>query len=250
MQVDELLDSLDCEGAAFIEAVRVGGLDEEIPTCPGWRARHLVAHLGAVHRWAAAQVNGSATEMVGGASEAEMLAQAPPENELLDWFSAGHRALVESLRRAPVDLQCWTFLDAPSPRAFWVRRQAHETAVHRADAELAVGSLPRFAPDFACDGIEEVLFGFSRRRRPSSESVAVLGLEATDCECAWRIHMGKEGVSARPGSGPADCVLSGTASDLYLFAWNRLPGDAPSLAGTGDAAAVELWRETVRIRWT
>lgn len=34
-------------------------------------------------------------------------------------------------------VDCWTFLDAPSPLAFWARRQAHETAIHRADAQLA-----------------------------------------------------------------------------------------------------------------
>ncbi|MER6443505.1 hypothetical protein ABT275_45720 [Streptomyces sp. NPDC001185] len=38
-------------------------------------------------------------------------------------------------------MTCWTFNPArvPSPLAFWTRRQAHETAVHRYDAEAATG---------------------------------------------------------------------------------------------------------------
>lgn len=250
MEVDELIDALEEEGARFASAVDSGGLESTVPSCPGWRTRELVAHLGGVHRWAAAQVRQAVPEMVGGGSETELLAQAPEDAELLGWFGHGHRDLVDVLREAPADLECWTFLEAPSPLSFWARRQAHETAIHRADAELAVDVAPAFAPRFACDGIDEILLGFATRRRLRGEAVAVLGLEATDSERAWRIHIGKEGVTVRSGSGPADCVLSGSSSDLYLFAWNRLAGDASTLSVTGDTSAVELWRETVRIRWT
>ena len=41
--------------------------------------------------------------------------------------------------RRPTTCECWTFLPAPSPRAMWARRQAHETAIHRVDAQLAAG---------------------------------------------------------------------------------------------------------------
>ena len=43
------------------------------------------------------------------------------------------------LRSAPADLDCFTFLPAESARHFWARRQAHETAIHRVDAENAAG---------------------------------------------------------------------------------------------------------------
>ena len=43
------------------------------------------------------------------------------------------------------------------PASFWGRRMAHETAVHRADAELATGREPAFAPDIAADAIDEWL---------------------------------------------------------------------------------------------
>ena len=56
----------------------------------------------------------------------------------------GHAALVETLSTADPGLVCATFMDAPSPLAFWARRQAHETAIHRADAESASGLRPEY----------------------------------------------------------------------------------------------------------
>ena len=45
--------------------------------------------------------------------------------------------LIEALDSASPDLEAWTFLPAPSPLAMLARRQAHETAIHRYDAESA-----------------------------------------------------------------------------------------------------------------
>lgn len=45
--------------------------------------------------------------------------------------------------------------------AFWARWQADETAIHRADAELASGQVIAFAPEFAADGVDELVIGFS-----------------------------------------------------------------------------------------
>ena len=59
----------------------------------------------------------------------------------------------------PPDLDCWAFLPAPSPLAFWSRRQAHETAIHRADVESALRVRPVYPKEFAADGIDELLLG-------------------------------------------------------------------------------------------
>jgi hypothetical protein len=71
------------------------------------------------------------------ASEAAILAGGPGDDELPGWFREGHASLVRVLEAADPDMTCWTFLDAPSSVAFWARRQAHETAIHRVDAEQA-----------------------------------------------------------------------------------------------------------------
>ncbi len=87
------------------------------------------------------------------------------DESLLDWFREGHAALVDALSRAPDDLSCWTFLAAPSPRAFWARRQAHETAIHRADAQSPTASMTPSDTDLAADGVDELLFRFMARPR-------------------------------------------------------------------------------------
>ena len=108
----------------------------------------------------------------------------PPDADLAGWFTAGHAALVAALESAPDDLECWSFLPAPSPRAFWARRQAHETAIHRADANAAAGATPVFRAAFAADGVEELLFGFGGRRGAGMRTVVErsLVLRATDLD--------------------------------------------------------------------
>src|SRR5215469_3181220 len=47
----------------------------------------------------------------------------------------------------------------PAPAGFWIRRMAHETLVHRADAQLAAGAAPEplIEAEVAADAIDEWL---------------------------------------------------------------------------------------------
>src|SRR3954462_11131362 len=155
------------------------GLDAPVPTCPGWALRDLVGHLGAVHRWAASYVEQQRTEPPGREDEPE---QPPADDELLPWFRQGHEHLVQVLDAAADTVECWTFLPAPFPRAFWTRRQAHETAIHRVDVEGAAGRTTSFDPAFAVDGIDELMLGFFSRRRGRllSERPLALGIRPVD----------------------------------------------------------------------
>jgi uncharacterized protein (TIGR03083 family) len=219
-----------------------------------WTVRDLVTHVGGVHRWAADIVENGRGEL---ASELQgAVGTGPAEDELLDWFAAGHAGLVAVLRAAPAGLQCVTFLPAPSPRAFWARRQAHETAIHRADAEAAAGEVTPFDATFAQDGIAELLLGFAvRRRRKPIDRTASIALRASDGP-AWLVRLGGDRVDAVTGSDGdaevadsadrADLVVRGSSSEIYLWLWNR-----PSTARVdGDEAAAQLWRDSVRVRWS
>jgi len=146
-------------------------------------------------------------------------------------------------------MQCWAFLPAPSPRAFWARRQAHETAIHRTDAELAAGSAPTFDGAFAADGLDELLFGFFARPRGRlvADPAVRLGLRATDTGDAWTITIGPDARTTVRAAAEADCIVSGTASDLYLLLWNRRPPSACCVEG--DDRVLDLWREKATISW-
>jgi uncharacterized protein (TIGR03083 family) len=239
------IDALEVAGAWLVAAAEQAGPDAPVPTCPGWRLRDLLAHIGFVHRWATRYVQTALSEMLDEPPEDEILRLAPPDGERVAWVADGCAALVRALCHAPPDLCCWTFLPAPSPRAMWARRQAHETAVHAADATLAAGRHPGpFDPDFAADGIDELLFAFYGRGRPSPErGDGAVGFEATDRPLAWTVRVSEGVVAAQPGLGPCDVRVRGTASDLYLLAWNRLPPTAVEIAGPA-AAFERIWGGT------
>lgn len=251
MHVDGHIAALDREGRMLVDAARRADLAAPVPTCPGWRLADLLAHIGFVHRWATRYVATSVTEMVDEPDEATILTLAPPEGERGDWVAAGHAALVRALRAAPADLICWTFLDAPSPLAMWARRQAHETAIHRVDAELAAGSAPTpVEPDLAADGVDELLFAFfgrpARRRHDVPGGAVTFALEAVDPPGEepqrWTVGVSATGVTARRGPAPGDVAVRvrGAASDLHLLAWHRRPLEGLEVEGPAELFE-QLW---------
>nr|WP_242384297.1 maleylpyruvate isomerase N-terminal domain-containing protein [Thermobispora bispora] len=152
MDIAGYLGELDRSGRRLAEAAKEAGLGAPVPTCPGWLIRDLLRHTGGVHRWATAFVSTGRAEPYG-PDERRGFFTAPPDDGLLDWYLESHAELVRTLKDADPDLECWAFLPAPSPLAFWARRQAHETAIHRVDAELAAGhAITPFDPAFAADG--------------------------------------------------------------------------------------------------
>ncbi|MFQ6147374.1 maleylpyruvate isomerase family mycothiol-dependent enzyme [Streptomyces seoulensis] len=250
MKTAEFLDALDREGRLLAAAADEAGTDAEVPTCPGWRVRDLLEHTGLVHEWAAAFVADALTSP-------RPLGDPPKLDgaELVAWYRDAHRRLVRTLADAPADVECWTFLPAPqsppSALAFWTRRQAHETAVHRVDAESARGGAPTaIGAGFAVDGIDELLRGFhalprSRVRTPEPRVLRVRATDAAEAdEAVWTVRL-SDGppVTDRGARGTADAELSGPADQLYLALWNR----APMPAAAGDASLAALWRETSAI---
>jgi uncharacterized protein (TIGR03083 family) len=185
----------------------------------------------------------------------QKLRSCGPDPDLIPWFLAGHAALVGALAAADPALECGTFMAAPSPLAFWARRQAHETAIHRADAESASGARPEYPPDFAADGIDELLMGFGARRkyRPAAARGGGLRVRTSDTGHAWHLsaQAGRIQGQRQPDepAGPDDDMVSGPASAVYLYLWNR-SGQAPAdvtLTGRGDF--LTSWRTSVRVRW-
>jgi uncharacterized protein (TIGR03083 family) len=255
MLVEEHIAALRREGELMAEALeRAPEWDAPVPTCPGWTVRELAHHVGRVHRWAALVVREWRTAEPDEDTEAERIwGTMPGDEDLVAWFRAGHAAVVETLEQAPADLDCWAFLPASSPRAFWARRQAHETAIHRADAQAATGDIDGVGPAFAVDGIDELLLGFySRsRNRARSDVARALSVTAEDAEANWIIHFGPDGAHPERGTGSdpeRDAEVRGPASDLYLALWNRRPLEPMRTAG--DPELVELWRTKATVRWS
>ncbi|HEX6682675.1 MAG TPA: maleylpyruvate isomerase family mycothiol-dependent enzyme, partial [Candidatus Limnocylindrales bacterium] len=163
------------------------------------------------------------------------------------WFHQGLERLLDTLRTASADLQCFTFVSGVAPREFWIRRQAHETAIHRADIEAATGvSITEVECWFAQDGLSEVVGAFAREPQFALQGPGRLLLVASDGP-SWKIDFDGNGNQVSVGqfaAADADAVLYGTSDRLYRWAWNR-PVD--HLTATGDLTLLRAWRQTVRL---
>ncbi len=239
--------SIARETDALARAAGIAGFDAPVSTCPGWQVRDLVWHTGSIHRWARVHVAQRLQDRMPKEQRDALLANHPDDERLLEWLAEGKVSLCAVLASAPPDLSCWTFLAAPSPLEFWARRQAHETEIHRADAELAAKSEAiSFDSATAADGIEEMLFGFAARRHQLDlDSNSRIALLPRDRPGGWLVELGPDGVVARRELGPYDCQVKGTTSDLYLLVWNRPP--STPLEIDGDPSALESWRRMIRV---
>lgn len=136
--------------------------DRTVPSCPDWDLAGLLGHLGWVHRFAAMCLVADV--------DADLPfpdIQTPTGATLIAWIDDGIAALLSELDPTDLDLPCPTFV-GPATRRWWLRRQAFETAVHRWDAQRAVGE-PEPIPN-AGAGIDEWfdLLGVRRWTPPPS----------------------------------------------------------------------------------
>lgn len=248
MDVTDYIDAIRQEGELLADSAEAAGPATPVPTCPDWQVRDLLRHIGGVQRWATSHVEFGRTQPYGSEEEARFF-DAPGDEELVGWFRTGCAKLAATLAAADPDTACFQFLSAPSPLAFWARRQAHELAVHRADADAAAGRTSRYSPAFAADGVAELIDGFHNRRhgRLVADPAVSLGVHGTDADCAWTIRIGPDRRVVVNEVKNADCVLAGPANDLYLALWNRRGLDG--LAVHGNSAVLDVWRERAHITW-
>jgi uncharacterized protein (TIGR03083 family) len=179
-------------------------------------------------------------------------APPPPEGqELVDWFTAGVDRLAGALETVDPDGPAWNWSGEHLTVSWWHRRISQETAVHRWDAQQAVGEAP--APidaAFGIDGIDELLDNILPRRRgngPFPADGATVHLHATDGEGEWLLRFAGEDVEVTRGHAKGDAALRGPAGDLLLFLWKRIGADAPGFEVFGDASALDHWVEKTHL---
>jgi len=254
MRIAEHIEAVAREGKLLADAARQSGLEDEVEPCPGWNVRDLVRHLSEIHLWAAARVAKRTSKLfpddISEHTESwpELAVFWPDDEDLVDWYLQTNANLVQALESASPDDEMPTFLPAPSPLAMWARRQAHETAVHRFDAENVAGIPTSFDPGFAADGIDELLSAFAPRKQEFPvDSPKIVHVHAVDTNDDWYMTLGPNGIDTSRDQRPADVTLTGAASDLYLLLWNRT--DESTVTVTGDRGLLDKWRNNLRVRW-
>jgi uncharacterized protein (TIGR03083 family) len=178
-------------------------LARTVPACPGWTLEQLFGHLGSIERWAAAVVRGGTF-----VKEPE-----PPREGAAAWFREGTEPFLETMTGLDPEKPCWDFGPPPHRAGFWLRRQAHEHAIHLVDVCQALGlEIPPMGNDFMLDGVDEVLTMFAPRqvrlgRMPSPDKAVTFLVPGA---AGWTL-----------GPGPAVASISAPLPAMYLGLWGR-----------------------------
>lgn len=240
MEPSTHLSHLRADAAALLDACR-SDPSAAVPSCPGWDRAALLAHVTSVHTWVRAQLEAGTGERVR-RSDTEL----PPEgDELPGLYEAGVADLLARLEA--MDLAAtWPTWAGPQPGTFFPRRMAQETAMHRWDADPTP-----IAPDLAIDGVDEFLELFAPRIPGETLDGAggTIHLHATDVDSdagEWLIRLTGGGIEFEHGHAKGDVAVRGRASDLLLWAWNRVPVD-DRFEVFGDPALLQTWRQAVVI---
>jgi len=245
---DFWLGALRSDGPAFRAAASAADADTAVPTCPEWTVPELVRHLGAAYSWA----TGHAVRGVTSAPErtlADAAAAAPPWPGTLDWWDEEYGRTVERMEALDPEAPAWNPMPMPKKAAFWHRRLAHHTAVHRWDAQVAVGATEPIEAKLAADGINEVvdtLLPGGHRKGPADRQ-GVVHLAATDVAQEWYVRLRGPGIALLDTGTLLDTddhhtrvAAAGTASDLLLALYGRVGFDVLDL--TGDASLLTALR--------
>lgn len=232
------LELIEERSAALRKAAEAADAQARIPGCPDWTVPDLVAHVGEVQRfWAASIAAGPALRP----PTDETVAGRTPSGELLAWSAESTAVLLDALRTAGPDVECWTWWAEsgnPSTAGAVARHQVQEAAVHARDVQEAAGAAEPLPPGLAVDAVDEFLhvgFGSMDGWPHSPSRVALVADEGV----AWTLILDATGASAirgRPGEGPEPgAAVSGPAGELLLALYRRTPWDSGALRVTGDA---------------
>jgi uncharacterized protein (TIGR03083 family) len=235
----EFVDQFTVQVRALRAAAVGAGPSAPVDTCPLWTVHDLVRHIAGVNAWALAALRAE------GVDERPPWPAAPDDwDDLLVWWDERAEELADELRAADPAKPRWTLIGTETA-AFWARRQAHEAAIHRLDAEHARSGddVPTllFTPEFAADGIDEFLTRMTviaARRRPVDREGSLV-LHAADAGRAWEVRLTPgEAPVAGPvtGSGTdGDAIVAGTADSVFRAVWGRPSGAVV----TGDSGLLD-----------
>ena len=228
-------------------------LSRPVPTCPGWNVSQLMRHIDGGLRWAAEIVATRATspppdvalrDLAGFTNEDPMPLSAS--------LSEAAEQLSAILTEAGPDAQMWCPVDGRGS-AFYARRFTHETAIHRADAAIALGVEYLLDADVAVDALDEWMelgclpfhFDVHPWMRELLDPGRKIGLHATDTGADWLLDLTGDVIAWRRSDEPTTAAMRGPVTDLLLTIYRRIPVESGRIELTGDAELVDFWLERV-----
>jgi uncharacterized protein (TIGR03083 family) len=211
------LARLRADSDRFAEVARMG-LPAEAPSTPGWTVEDVVRHL--------AQVYLHKVEIL---KHNELPKPWPPadldDQDALELFEEARAAVFIALEKAGTDQVTWTFSPDDNTSAFWYRRMALETAVHRIDVEQAHDVVTPIDRELAVDGIDEILnlnLAGPWWEEGDTEYPVDGTIRITTEGRSWTIRLDATSVTVTPGAeGSVDAEVFGDPNEIYLWLWGR-----------------------------
>lgn len=239
-------------------AVRGADLSTPVPSCPGWTVGQLLRHVGGTQRWAEAVVRARAAGPVpeDDFQVREFSAYSSEEDaEALDgWLASGAPALAHTLRDAGEGTAIWTPVDGDGT-TFYARRFTNETAMHRADATLALGARYLLDQDVALDAIDEWMelgsLPMHFEVHPAMRELLGPGRTlhfhaadtAPDVRAEWVVDLTGESITWRRAHEKCAVAVRAPLTDLLLLIYKRRPVQGVEVLGDGDL--LDFWLERV-----
>ena len=236
---------IESEGARVLAAYR-SNPDGRVPWSDRWTVRSVARHVAGSHHAVALILEDRPSadfEQAAAMPRIETNDPAFPE-----WFAANTERLLAQCRTVPPAAVCW----APHPllagtAAYWMRRIAYDTLVHRWDAEAGAGIAgAAMEPEIAADAVDELLDVGLRVTRAVADAPAgpAIRLACVDTHHAWHLDLSEVG-RLTIHAEPIDVVvtLSGTAEDLLLWLWGRIEIEGASIEVDGDRSVLARWTE-------
>jgi uncharacterized protein (TIGR03083 family) len=156
-----------------------------------------------------------------------------PDDELLGFLAAQNAELETVLAGADPAMRVWTW-SARQDVAFVLRRQAIEATVHTVDVEQVLGDVRPIPADVGLDGLDEWLEVIVASALPGGppESAHPVVFHAVDADAERTLF---------PGTKPFPiAALTGTAGDLLLAVWRRVPLEVLTVHGDPLQAAAMI----------
>lgn len=240
MDADRLIAQLAHHGELLARTAEASDLATPVPSCPDWTIAAALGHTAKVHSWA--------SWILRGGEPKAFSYQRPDQDDLLARYRDGLAELVDTLRQVPDNLAVHTLWPARSARLFWARRQAHETAIHAIDVQLAADyGVAEVDLDFAADGVDELVMNMAAEQfSPGAAGSSRISITPLDANVAWTVRITPSGVSThRDAEDGADLSVFGLAADLYRWVWNRAGDHEVSLRG--DLSLADRWHADFRV---
>jgi uncharacterized protein (TIGR03083 family) len=242
--VDRLVNGLWEVTTAFADAITGLVPQAAVPTCPEWRVRDLVGHIGQAYRWSAGLVRSRAAVPPPDPRDSQPGRPA----DWPGWLRDGADDFASAITETGPDTAVWTFI-GDRPARFWLRRMVADTVVHVADAAFCAGRPFTIPPDLAAEAISEGLELISAAEaaglKPALGELRgqgeTLAFRPTDVEPGWLVTRSPAGVAWERGTGDAGVVVAAPVADLLLVFSRRTTPDSTRLAITGDRALLVHW---------